>query len=105
VLPSSALFTVASFPFHYISLLITFAFGDFESVLQNFSLRLFQILEILDLAMTKYEEVNMTVTSSKHHSNPFLGRALKFFFLSSQNQVSLCVESILFVRQSLLQGN
>jgi hypothetical protein len=38
VLPSSALFTVASFPFHYISLLITFTFDDFESVLKNFSL-------------------------------------------------------------------
>jgi hypothetical protein len=63
-------------------------------------LGLFQILEILDLAMTKDEEVNMTVTSSKHHSNPFLGKAQKNFFLSSQNQVSLCVESILFVRQS-----
>ncbi len=68
-------------------------------------LGLFQILEILDLAMTKDEEVNVTVTSSKHHSNPFLGKAQEFFFHSSPNQVSLCVESILFVRQSLLQGN
>ncbi len=59
--------------FSPILLLITFAFDDFESLLQNFSFifRLFQILEISNLTMAKDEKVSIKVTYIKQARDNF----------------------------------
>ncbi len=53
--------------FSPIMFLITFAFDDFKSLLQNFSLifRLFQILEISNLAMAKDEKIIIKISYIK----------------------------------------